>query len=103
MIKKHLFITLSLLCIKAIITEDFNCFSNFEKVKELSCNGLSDTNSGQYCRLIDNECRDWYKSCEDYEPTSGFEDEICKKIVPTTFNKKCSVKNERGSKKCVMV
>lgn len=61
MIKSRLFLLISLLFFKASIAKDFNCSPDFEKLKELSCSSLS--NSNQYCLLVDNECREWYRTC----------------------------------------
>lgn len=94
--KKSIFILISFLFFKSISSQDFDCASDFERYKNLACYQLS--NSDQYCQLVDNECREWYKKCEDYNPSSNFDEEICKKIVPSTLNKKCSVKTEGGSK-----
>ena len=103
MAKRHFFLILSLIFFKAIITEDFDCVSGFEKMKEGYCFALS-TND-QYCAYVDNECREWYKNCEDYNPAinTDFDEAICKKIVPFTILKKCDVKNEGGKKTCIAV
>lgn len=101
MVKKCLFILISLLFFKAGFAEDLDCASNFETRKQLACNSLSNTD--QYCLLVDNECREWYRACEDYAPTSDFDDSICQKITPSTINKKCAVNTESGAKKCVTV
>lgn len=101
MSEKHLFILLFLLFFNSMVAAELDCSSSFERQKEIACSSLS--NSEQYCRLVDNECRDWYQNCEDYHPTSNFDDAICQKIIPSTLNKKCSVTNVGGSKTCEMV
>ena len=89
MTKNHLFLILSLIFFKAVITEDFDCASGFERIKAQYCLGLS--TDDQYCAYVDNECKEWYKKCEDYKPTTDFDEAICKKIVPFSFLKKCDV------------
>ena len=101
MVKKCLFILISLLFFKAGFAEDLDCASNFETQKQLACNSLSNTD--QYRLLVDNECREWYITCKGYAPTSNFDDSICQKITPSTINKKCAVKTESGTKKFVTV
>ena len=102
MLRKNLIIILiSLLFFKAIFSQDFDCASNFEQIKQLACYSL--TTADQYCLLVDNECKEWYKKCEDYKPTGTFDDATCTKITPLTLNKKCSVNEQGGSKTCVTV
>lgn len=101
MTKNHLFLILSLIFFKAVITEDFDCASGFERIKAQYCFALS--TEDQYCSYVDNECKEWYKKCEDYKPTTDFDEAICKKIVPFSFLKKCDVEEEGGKKKCVTV
>ena len=99
---RHLIIKLiSLLFFKSIITQDFDCASEFEQLKKLLCNKLS--TDDYECLLVDNECKEWYSNCEAYAPTGTFDSETCKKIDSLTLNKKCSVNEQSGTKTCVTV
>lgn len=101
MSQKHLiiFFFIIFLSFKAMIAED-ECSSQFELVKMIKCNELS--TSDVYCTFVDNQCKEWYKECSDYQQESSkFDDNICNKIEPPYSYKKCVVKNSNDKKTCI--
>ena len=88
MIQKRLIFLLLLISFKASFAED-ECSSSFEQAKKESCQKISDSSSGIYCDFIDGQCKDWYKECAEYAPSSNFDSNICTKITPSDPTKKC--------------
>ena len=80
----------------AISDEDL-CTSQFEDIKSSLCAQLS--TDEQTCFLIDNECKNWYKGCSEYNPESNFDDNVCTRIIPTDKFKKCKVETAADGKK----
>ena len=84
-----------------IISETDVCTSNFEIKKAELCSQLS--TSEKLCYFINDECKDWFKECSEYSPTSDFDENICQKITPSNNLKKCQVQTKEGTKSCIEV
>ena len=105
--KELLILVIFFLCLCSINT-DTDC-SDFETYKQATCASL--TNADQYCYYDSDTdvCQSWYKDCTEYNPESGFDENICKKItIPRSdteySNKKCGVvSGANGKKSCQRV
>ena len=105
--KELLILVIFFLCLCSINT-DTDC-SDFEASKQKDCASL--TNADQYCYYDSDTdvCQRWYQDCTEYNPESGFDENICKKIaIPSSdteySNKKCGVvSGANGKKSCQRV
>ena len=91
------------LLIQFAISDGDLCASQFEGEKSSSCSQLS--THDQFCFFIDNECKNWYKECSDYNPESNFDENVCTRIQPSSNKlKKCKVETANdGKKSCVEI
>ena len=89
------------LLIQFAISDGDLCTSQFEGEKSSLCSQLS--SDDQFCFFIDNECKNWYKECSDYNPGSNFDENVCTRIQPSSDKrKKCKVETAAdGKKSCV--
>ena len=89
------------LLIQFAISDGDLCTSQFEGEKSSLCSQLS--SDDQFCFFIDNECKNWYKECSDYNPGSNFDENVCTRIQPSSNKlKKCKVETAAdGKKSCV--
>ena len=87
------------LLIQLAISDEDLCTSQFEDIKSSLCAQLS--TDDQTCFLIDNECKNWYKGCNEYKPESNFDDNVCTRIIPSDKFKKCKVEEVDGKKSCI--
>ena len=102
MFSKSSIIILQLFFIFQIIASESDiCTINFEIKKSELCTELS--TESQYCSYIDNECKQWYKECSDYSPSSDFDSNICIKIKPSNSYKKCQVQTTGSTQTCTEV
>ena len=46
-------------------------------------------------------CKEGYTKCEDYNPSSNFDESTCTNIKPSDLNYKCVVQNKNSGKSCV--
>ena len=98
MIQKRLIFLLLLISFKVSLAED-ECSTSYEQEKKESCQKISDSSSGIYCDFIDGQCKDWYKECAEYAPSSNFDSNICAKITPSNPLKKCHANNNKCEEK----
>ena len=89
------------LLIQLAISDEDLCTSQFEDIKSSLCAQLS--TDDQTCFLIDNECKNWYKGCNEYKPESNFDDNVCTRIIPSDKFKKCKVEEVDGKKSCIEI
>ena len=72
--------------------------SSFESSIVSACSSL--TNTYNRCYYSDGQCKSSLRKCEDYNPSSDFNDESCKSIIPDDYQEvECVV--EENPKKCV--
>ena len=88
------------LLIQLAISDDDLCTSQFEDTKSSLCAQLS--TDEQTCFFIDNECKNWYKECSNYNPEGNFDESVCTRIQPSNKLTKCKVETTAdGKKSCV--
>lgn len=61
--------------------EKTSCLDYKSGRDELHCNLIKLTDEKKACVLWNNECKETYKSCEDYD---GENQNICESILPTS-------------------
>ena len=85
---------------QSILSDSDICTSDFEIRKSELCGQLS--TDQQYCFFIDNQCKPWFKECNEYAPTNNndFDENICTKITPSNVLKKCQKTTTGGINKC---
>ena len=80
------------------ISADTDPCSNFDSTVSTYCRAL--TTATTKCTYSGNQCVQDYYECNEYAPTSGFEDAKCKGIIPSDHLYMCEVKTEGGNKSC---
>ena len=98
MIQKRLIFLLLLISFKISFADD-ECSSSYEQLKKESCQKISGSSSGIYCDFVDGQCKDWYKECAEYHPTSGFDSSVCNKINPSNPLKRCYTDGDQCKEK----
>ena len=87
MIKKLLILSI-IIAINCITLDECD---DFESEKQRICGGLAPEKTGEYCSLINNECKSieraaTYSDCEEY---TGNKKEECEAITASNLNYKC--------------
>jgi len=84
----------------AIITSqsDIEDCSSFESSIALACSSLGNTDNR--CYYTEGQCKSSLHKCEDYNPSSNFDDKSCTSIIPDDYQMvECVV--DGNPKKCV--
>ena len=84
----------------AIITSqsDIEDCSSFESSIALACSSLGNTDNR--CYYTEGQCKSSLHKCEDYNPSSNFDDQSCTSIIPDDYQTvECVV--DGNPKKCV--
>lgn len=91
---KRLLVLLSLIVICYDV--DVEDCTDFEEQVIADCQALS--SGSNICIYLDNKCISSYSECSQYNPSSGFDDKICKLIIPSDKLKKCVVGQDSDGK-----